>query len=179
MSKKWITILVTAVIGALLVPCAAQTAPPAAPAESANLYGLGLSYNNASADSPVAGTLLYAHKLNDSGTYGFTVVDALPASSVAVSGKKVFNFSTVTTNVGIGVAQKIATIGKLPIYGIASSGFSWTGQNSGWNYSGGGMTHIRFKNSAWGLAPNIRFAKSNVSGAGIQLIPGVMLTYNQ
>src|SRR4051812_28847600 len=83
----------------------------------ANIYAGGLSFNG-TASPRIAGTALYAHSVNDaSGTYAFTVFDALPAS--------VRPF-TVTTNMGVGVAQKLLTFGKVPIYMPAAVGVSWT-----------------------------------------------------
>jgi hypothetical protein len=51
--------------------------------EPTNLYAAGVSYNN-SATPEIAGSALYAHSLGTSGTYAFTVVDALPTYLQAV-----------------------------------------------------------------------------------------------
>jgi hypothetical protein len=135
-----------------------------------NFYGLGVSYNG-SGSPAVAGTGLYAHLLpTNSGTYAFTVVDALPTSL------KPF---TVTTNFGAGVAQRVVTIGKVPIYIPTSAGVSYTGTNTGWSWSTGAMAPIHVKNN-WYIAPHVRIVKSSVSnGDGYQPIVGVLFAWGQ
>jgi hypothetical protein len=64
-----------------------------------NIYAAGVSYNQGSSPQ-IAGTALWAHAVSDSGTYAFTVVDILPLG---------YHPFVVTTNVGVGVAQKIVT----------------------------------------------------------------------
>lgn len=135
-----------------------------------NVYAGGVSYNNAGTPS-IAGTALYARLVSpDSGTYAFTVADVLPSS---------FRPFTVTTNIGVGVAQKLFTIGKVPIFAPASAGVSFSGTNTGWAWSGGALASIKVKNN-WHVYPNVRFVKSSVSnGTGYQLIPGVLFGWGQ
>lgn len=162
----------------LALPVVAQTTP-ATPPDAPSFVAAGVTYNNGSADAPIAGTVLYAKKLADSGTYAFTILDAVPASSVTSDGKRVYSFSTVTTNIGVGLGQKVLTVGKFPVYGIISASLSWTGQNTGWAYSGGGMVPIRV-NDKFSIAPTLRFSKSSVNGAvGYQLLPGVLFLFPQ
>lgn len=150
----------------LTLPLLAQTPAPAAPQ---NLYAFGLSYNDY-ASPKIAGTALYAHLLDaNAGTYAFAVYDILPTK-----GNK-----TVTSNVGAGVAQKLFTIGKIPIYVPLSAGFSFNGQNTGWAWSGGGMADFHIKGN-WRLFPNVRFVKSSVNAnSGYQLIGGAMLSFGK
>ena len=162
-----------AVVSFLLVfalACFAQDpAPPAAP-EPTSVYALGTSYN-AGGSPAVAGTGLYAHKVNDSGTYAFTVVDALPATL------KPF---TVTTNFGFGVAQKVVTLGKVPIYIPTSAGVSWNGNNTGWSWTTGALAAIKYKDTNFRIMPNVRIVKSSVSGGtGYQPIVGVLFGWGQ
>ena len=162
---KTVIMFVLLVVATLAI---AQTAPPATPVS--NLYAVGGSFNNA-ASPAVAGTGLYAHKLGDSGTYAFTVIDALPNTL------KPF---TVNTNFGVGIAQKIATIGKVPIYVPTSAGISYNGTNTGWAWSTGAMATIKIKNSSWYLLPNVRVVKSSVSnGTGYQPVVGIMFGWGQ
>lgn len=129
-----------------------------------NVYAGGISYNNAGVPS-IAGTGLYARSVNDSGTYMFTVVDALPTNL------KPF---TVTTNFGAGIAQRVATLGKVPIFVPTSAGVSFNGTNTGWAWSTGALASIRVKNN-WRIFPNVRVVKSSVSnGTGYQPIVGVL-----
>lgn len=143
----------------------AQTAAPAmVPGPIGNLYAAGVSYNG-SASASVAGTGLYAHQVGTSGTYAFTAVDVIPAS---------YTPFTVTSNVGVGVAQQVATIGKIPIFVPTAVGISWTGSNTGWQWSGGAAVAIPLKNSMY-IVPMVRFLKSSVSGgSGYQPVLGVL-----
>jgi hypothetical protein len=139
-----------------------------------NLYVAGISVNP-SAVPKVAGTALYAHQVNDGGTYAFTVFDALP-----VDGKA----GTVTTNVGIGVAQKLVTVAGHDVYVPTSAGVQWTGQNMGWQWSTGAGATFKLRaasDGAWYLMPTIRVLKGSVSGpdASYQLVPGLMVGWGK
>jgi hypothetical protein len=140
-----------------------------APANIENLYAAGLSYS-VNATPAVAGSALYAHLVADSGTYAFTHVDALPNTI------KPF---TVTTNVGAGIAQKVFTIGKVPVYTPAGAGVSFNGSNTGWEWNGGALAAIHVKNQYY-VMPTVRFLKSNVAGGtGVQTILGVLFGWGQ
>lgn len=156
----------------LALPLFGQTAPPAptpAPAAFTNLYAGGVSYNSVGHPS-VAGTALYAHAVDaSSGTYAFTVIDALEAS------KSPF---TVTTNIGAGIAQKLFTIGKTSVYVPTSAGISFTGSNTGWAWSTGAMVPIKLKGN-WRILPNVRLQKSSVGGGGYQPIAGLLFGWGQ
>jgi len=130
-----------------------------------NIYAAGVSFNNG-ATPAVAGTALYARLLSDgSGTYAFTVVDALPVSA------KPF---TVSSNIGAGIAQKIFTIGKVPIFIPTSAGVSFNGTNAGWSWTTGALASIKLKGN-WRVMPNVRIIKSSISnGAGYQPVVGLM-----
>lgn len=144
----------------------AQTAPNL---DIQNIYAAGVSYS-AGGSPAVAGTGLYAHLINGSGTYAFTVVDALPATV------KPF---TVTTNIGVGVAQKVATFGKIPIYMPAATGISWTGSNTGWQWNTGALATIHVKGQYY-VMPSVRVLKSSVSGgSGYQPVLGVLFAWGQ
>jgi hypothetical protein len=146
----------------------AQTATPASNGV-VNLYGAGMSYS-VNASPAVAGTALYAHQVNNSGTYAFTAVDALPATL------KPF---TVTSNVGIGVAQKITTLGKVTIFMPTSAGISWSGTNTGWQWNGGAVAVIPLKSNYY-IMPTVRFLKSSVSsGSGYQPIIGLLFGWGK
>jgi len=140
-----------------------------------NLYAAGASYNVGGTPA-VAGTALYAHlitsqdpqtgKTTDTGTYVFTAVDALPNTL------KPF---TVNTNIGAGIAQRVATIGKFPIFMPSAAGISWNGSNTGWQWNAGVAVPIRIKSSQYYLMPTARFLKSSVSnGTGYQPIIGLL-----
>ena len=151
----------------LCLPLLLQAQTPDAPLQ--NIYGVGLSFNSG-ANSPVAGTGLYAHAIGTSGTYAFGVFDALPNTT------KPF---TVTSNTGVGIAQKVMTIGSVPIYVPTAAGVSWTGSNTGWSWSTGALGVIHLKKD-WYLLPNIRVAKSSVSGStGYQPIGGFILAWGK
>lgn len=144
---------------ALAVSIHAQT-----PAPIQNLYGLGLSYSTgATGAQAVAGSAIYAHHLTDNGTYAFTAIDAVPNT--------VHPF-TVNTNIGIGVAQKVATINKWDVFTPVAAGFTFNGSNAGWHWDGGAMMPIPFKNGYYFL-PSVRFLKASIGGSGIQPILGL------
>lgn len=149
----------------LALPLAAQT-----DTLPSNIYAGGISFNSG-ASPRIAGTGLYARLLSDgSGTYAFTVVDALPVSV------KPF---TVNTNFGLGIAQKLVTIGKVPIFVPTSAGVSYNGVNTGWAWSTGALASVKVKDN-WRVMPNVRIVKSSVSnGAGYQPIVGVLFGWGQ
>lgn len=135
----------------------------------ANIYAAGVSFNNAGSPR-VAGTALWAHSISDSGTFAFTAVDALPTN---------FKPFTVTTNIGAGVAQKVFSIGKVPVYIPTSAGISFNGTNTGWAWSTGAAASIKLRKN-WRIFPTVRVAKSSVSnGAGYQPIVGLLFGYAQ
>lgn len=136
-------------------------------AQVQNLYAAGVSYN-AGASSPVSGTGLYSHEASASlHTYLFSAVDALPETV------KPF---TVSTNMGAGIAEKVVTIGKFPVYVPSSAGISFNGTNTGWEWNAGALTVIPLKaGSHYVIVPTVRFLKSSVSGgSGYQPIVGVL-----
>lgn len=128
-----------------------------------NFYAAGGSYNPA-ASPKFALTAMAAHQMNTSGTYGFTVVDAITASD------KTFN-----TNVGIGVAQKVLTIARHDVLVPTSLSVSTNGAgNVGWAYGTGAYIPFKVKDN-WYVGLMARATKSSVSGgAGIQ--PNLTLT---
>lgn len=148
-------------------PMRAQTVTLSQPA---NLYAAGVTYNQSGSPS-VAGNALYAHSLNDgTGTYAFTLIDAIPTSRTPF---------TVTTNVGVGIAQKIVTIGKVPLYIPTSAGISWNGPNTGWAWTTGVMGVIKVRGN-WRLMPNVRVLNSSVSNqSGVQPIGGVLISWGK
>lgn len=138
-------------------------------AQETNIYAAGVSFNSG-ASPAVAGTALYARQVSSSGTYVFTVVDALPAT---------VNPFTVTTNVSGGIAQKLFSIGSIPIYVPTSAGVSWNGTNTGWAWSTGGLASIKIKGN-WRAFPNVRVVKSSVSGgSGYQPIVGILFGWGK
>jgi hypothetical protein len=122
-----------------------------------------VSYNNA-ASPVIAGTALYAHKMNESGTYAFSVFDALPSNA------KPF---TVQSSVSAGVAQKVFSLGKIPIFAPTAAGVSFTGQNTGWAWSTGALASVTFKGK-YRIMPGVRVLKSSVGGGGYQPIVSVL-----
>lgn len=165
--------LIAALVFCLSVPSQAQTA--AAPASSSpltNIYAGGISFNN-SGSPAIAGTGLYARLLSDgSGTYAFTAVDVLPNTV------KPF---TVTTNMSAGIAQKLFSIGSIPIFVPTSAGVSFQGSNTGWAWSSGGLAVISIsKKKHLFLCPMLRVNKSSVSnGTGYQLIGGGLFAWGK
>ena len=133
-------------------------------AQNTNLGGIGISYNPGGSPS-IAGTGLYAKLINSSsGTWAFTVIDALPTTLKPFS---------VTNNVGVGIGQKVVTINGIPIYVPTTAGISWTGTNTGWQGSTGGMAVVGIKGSLK-LLPSIRLLKSSVNNnSGYQVIVGI------
>lgn len=151
-------------------PGASAALPQSAPAPVSNVYAAGVSWNQ-SATPAVAGTALYAHAIAGTSTFAFTAIDVLPTSTRPF---------TVTTNIGAGIAQKVFSIGKVPVYIPTTAGISWTGQNTGWQWSTGALLSIRLGKSNWRALPMVRFAHSNVSGrSGVQPIVGVVFGWAQ
>lgn len=133
-----------------------------------NLYMVGIAYNP-SASPSIAGTGLYAHRLSDAGTYSISFIDALPNPTKPTS---------VSTNVGTGIAQKIATIGTVPVYGLTSGGIAYTGTATSWQATAGFGAPIQFKPN-WYVMPTFRVLKSPVSNADVQFIAGISVGFGK
>ena len=165
--RKFLCSLAIAAAAIACVGATAQTtATPTTPATVTNVYMGGLSYNPG-ASPAVAGTAIYAHEVNDSGTYAFTVVDALPNTGKPFS---------INTQFGVGIAQRVATIADVPIYGQTSAGIAYTGTNTGWAYTGGMLAMFKlkpYKDGFFFVAPTARFVKASVGSSGFQPIGGV------
>jgi len=154
----------------VLVLCVAVFAQQTQPLQ--NLYAAGVSWNQAGSPA-VAGTALFAHLVNDgSGTYAFGVYDALP--------QNVHPF-TVTSNVGMGVAQQLFKIGNTPVFVPTSAGISFTGSNTGWAWSTGVGVPIKLKaGSSWYAMPTVRVIKSSVAGGtGYQPVVSVLFGWGK
>ena len=181
-SKVVPLILVVLMLG---VAAQAQTAPAVtAPAFPTSVYGVGVSYDNGATPS-MAGTLTFSHLLTSTDTactnlvsvcYGYTVLDILPVT---------FSPTVVSTNVGVGVAQKALTIGKVNFFVPVGIGPTITGTNVGWNWSGGGLADVPItkagQSTNWHFQPNIRFVNANVNGVnnGYRLIFGFNFAFAQ
>lgn len=144
---------------------------PLASTQLQNLYAAGASYNPGGSPG-IAGTALYAHNLNTGATlptFAFTVADAVTTSV------KPF---TVSTNIGVGIAQQVTTIAKVPIYMPTSAGVSWTGTNTGWSWTSGVLVPIKVKSVY--LIPAVRFLKSSVSNnSGYQLMGSFLIGWGE
>lgn len=161
----------------LLAGSMALAQDPAPPIQKIYAGGVSYSFNG----SPhVGGTAIGAQlltttdattgKQTNTGTYAFMVTDALPTSI------KPFN---VVTNVGVGVAQKLLTIGKVNIFAPTNAGIAWKGSNTGWAYGYGVLASIHIKGHFY-LFPTVRGVKSSISdGTGQQFIAGVHLGWGQ
>lgn len=146
-----------------------QLTPEAPAPQVQNLYAGGVSYS-VGATPAIAGTGLYAHAISTEGLYAFTVIDALPNTL------KPF---TVNTNIGAGIAQKLFTLGKVPIYAPTAAGISWNGGNTGWQWNGGVIASIHIRGDYY-ILPSVRFLKSSVSGGtGYQPIIGVLFGWGR
>jgi hypothetical protein len=145
------------------------TSPIIAQTPILNFYGAGGSYNF-NAQPNIAGTALYAHYITSPGTYAFTVIDVLPNTV------KPF---TVTSNIGAGLAQKIFTIGKASLIMPTTAGISWSGTNTGWQWTGGGGVMVQVKDSFY-VMPTVRFLKSSISdGSGYEPVLGVLFCWGK
>lgn len=150
----------------ILVCLLALCVHPAIAQDSApNIYAAGVSFNS-NASPQVGGTGLYARVVSDSaGTYALGVIDVLPNTLKPL---------TVTTIVSPGVAQRVATVGKITLYSLTSAGFSYNADHAGWGWTAGGAASVPLKGK-WRAFPNVRVAKSSVSnGTGYQLNIGVL-----
>jgi hypothetical protein len=142
----------------------AQEQAPAAtpPADGNNIYAVGMNYS-VNSHPGLAGSLLYARlAVPSTDTWLFTNGDFVPNTL------KPF---TVTNNIGAGVAQKIFTLGNVPVFCVTGAGVSWTGTNTGFQFNGGCMATIKYKGFL--IMPSGRFLKSSVSnGTAYQPIIG-------
>lgn len=154
--KKFVLSVIT-----LLLALGAAAEPPV------NIYAGGVSWNP-SATPVIAGTGLYARKAGDLGTYVFTAVDVLPTTIKPLA---------VTTQFSTGIAQRIITIGGVPVYCPTSAGVSYNGANVGWAWTTGALASVNLKDR-WKFMPNVRVVKSSVSGGtGYQVIAGILVGF--
>ncbi len=166
MTKRF-AILVCA-LAMTAVAAIAQSSPSPAPGISA-IYAGGVSYNPG-ATPAIAGTGLYARLIAGTGTYAFTAVDFVPNTLKPL---------TVNSNIGVGIAQKVATIGNIPIYIPTAAGISFNGANTGWQWNAGGLASIHIKGNYY-LMPSVRLVKSSVSnGSGYQPIIGLLFGWGK
>jgi hypothetical protein len=168
---KRIAILIALMLAASIALAQNGTQPvtlvPVVPLQ--NLYALGGSYN-VNASPSVAGTALYAHFVTSPGTYAFTAIDVLPNTI-----KPFF----VTSNIGVGLAQRMFTIGRVSLFMPTAAGISWSGSNTGWQWTGGTAVTVSL-NHGFYLVPTVRFLKSSVSGgSGYQPILGLGLGWGK
>jgi len=180
-------ILLTALLFVAACVVYAQTPTPTT---TSNLYGLGSSWNNGASPS-VAGTGFYGHRVANA-TTASTVTGAgtVPGTSYptfAVTFLDVLPIAikpfTVSTNVSVGVAQQVLSYNGISFAVLAAAGGSFTGTNSGWDWTGGVNAIYRIKKAGvpthFGVWGGTRWLKSSVSnGAGYQLIPGGGVTYH-
>lgn len=161
MKKLIILSLLLIVAAGTLVAQSPTPTPINAPIQ--NLYALGGSYNF-SASPKFSGTALYGHLVVSPGTYFFGVMDIVQTTVKPY---------IITNNVGVGLAQKIVTMGKVSLIVPTTAGVSWTGSNAGWQWTGGLAFVIRLNSNLY-LIPTARYLQSNVSnGSGTQPIIGV------
>lgn len=149
---------------ALVLPMFAMAQLPNAPEPVfQNIYAAGVSANPGTKPT-VAATVLYARQImatdeisgvvKPTGTFLFTVMDILPATK---------NPFTVTTNIGGGIAQKIVTLGKVPIYVPTAAGVSFNGSDVSWAWNTGAIASFRFKDKYF-IMPTVRVSKSYING---------------
>lgn len=165
---KLFSALCVAAVLLLSSPAPAQTPAPTTSLPS-SFYAIGGSYNP-SASPSFAGTLLVAKNIAISGTnqLAFTVIDVLPVNLKTL---------TVSTNIGLGDAIKLATIAGHNVYAPTSAGVTYTGSNTGWNWSTGLAVPVKIRSGNWYAVPNVRVLKSSVST--YQLVPGVLFGWGQ
>jgi hypothetical protein len=93
------------------------------------------------------------------------MLDAVP--STTAPGK-------VNTSLGLGIAQRVSSIGRVSLLMPTGAGVDWTGDNVGWAWSTGLGAAIPLPNHMF-LMPNVRGVKSSVSnGQGMRFIYGMM-----
>lgn len=152
----------TAVLAGLCLLFSSLAVLAQEPPQPQQFAAAGISY---SPGATPAGTGLYARLMAGTGTYAFTVVDALPTT---------LRPFVVTTQFSTGVAQRIFTLGKVSIYVPTAAGVSYSGTNTGWAWTTGALATIPVKGN-YHIMPNVRVVKSSVSqGTGYQLITGVL-----
>lgn len=122
--------------------------------------------------APVAGTALYTRRLADK-TRAFVALDAVPTNTRPFA---------VTTNVGVGIAQRVGpaiTVWRREItfWIPTSAGVSWSGVHVGWKWDGGGLANIPLKGPT-AIQPNVRFVKSSINNhSDYQVIGGALFSW--
>lgn len=135
----------------------AQTAP------TADIYAVGGSYAS-SASPSIAGSAMVAHLMTPANTWAFAVFDALPPQA---------HEKTIGTSISMGVAQQIGTILGVKLFVPTAAGISYTGSNTGWEWTTGVLGSVPLGKSRWRLLPNVRFLKASVGNQGVETILGL------
>lgn len=130
--------------------------PPKAPLPPQNIFAAGVS-GNIDANTPVAGTAMYARRFTDQATYSFTVLDILPNSGSP---------GTITTSISSGLAQRVLMIGKASAYLAGSAGIGINGQQTDVAWTAGGLLSIPIGTKGLRVMPNFRVVRSNTEREG-------------
>ena len=146
------------------LPALAQTVPERPLPE--NFVAAGMAWNQY-ANPQVSGTLLYAKKANDSGTYSFSMVDVISKSEG--------QFSTATS-ISTGFAQHVLDFGKVRVFAVTTVGVLAGGDNIGYSWTGGGCFTVGL-GKGWSLMPSVRVLKSSLTD--FQPVIGVAIGFGK
>lgn len=146
----------------LVFGASAQTTTPAA---DTDIFGAGATFNGS-----FAFTGLYA-RLVANDTYAFTVADAVPTG--------VKPAVTTDVSVSVGVARRFATIGSTKFYIPTAAGPTFSGKNTGWNWSTGLLASVPIGSGGFRLMPNVRVLKSSISENGYSWMGGFMFGWGK
>ena len=149
----------------LLVLVPVLYAQPAA--HPSDWVAAGIHYNNYSAPQ-LGGLVVYAHRVSDSGTYSFSMIQFTSVST------NPFRLGTIPET---GVAQYIKNILGFEVYGVAMAGAVTSsnsgGTNVGFAGSAGGLAH-RGIGKGFGVAPYLLYTKPG--GIPQQWAVGVLIS---
>ena len=143
-------------------PTPATTAPAtgcvSSPTVTCNLIAGGVSFQPGASPS-TAGTGIYARLITPS-TWAFTITDALPLT------KSPF---TVSLDSSVGIAYSPFSVGKARVFIPTAAGVTFTGPNTGWNWSTGVGVLIPVQaQSKFYVMPAVRILKSSVVNGNVQ-----------
>jgi hypothetical protein len=117
-----------------------------------DVVAMGAAWNQQAAPQ-INGMLVYATRIAE-GLYSFNLVDITPST---------YKPFTITTNITIGLAQYMRTVGPARIYTVATAGVGAGGNTAGLAWTAGGVAMVPVGKKGLCLLLSVRALKNTMS----------------